>query len=95
MSWKTKKSRVLGCLDADMVEHEARITIDEKNLLATGDVTNAEVAKLLARASGNQHSQSLHHLDKHTMVNIVKTKDWYVKWYYIDPNIVFISVHKD
>jgi hypothetical protein len=78
-----------------MVEHEIRKAIDEKNLLATGGVTNADVAQLLARASGKEHSQSPHHFDKHTMVNIVKTKGWYVKWYYIEPNTVFISVHKD
>jgi hypothetical protein len=95
MSRKEEKFRVLECLKAGMVEHEARQTIDEKNLLATGGISKARVAQLLARASGKEHSQSPHHLDKHTMVNIVKTKGWYVKWYYIEPNTVFISVHNN
>jgi len=56
-----------------------------------------EVAEIIGRSRGNDYSSSLHHFDSSITVHIIKTRlaghNWYVKWYYVEPNSVFISVH--
>ena len=77
---------------------EARWDIDIKNLLLTGVVTAKQVADAIGRSSGKEYECSPHHFDENTEVHIIKTqqgdKSWYIKWYFISPNVVFISVHE-
>lgn len=91
------KHRVIHCLLEGRILHEARNTIDIKNLLATGDITAIEVAEILKKTKGTEHETSPHHLDSCVMVHIVKTRyarrNWYIKWYFLEPDAVFISVH--
>ena len=91
------KKQVIQCLESGYVLHEARDNIDVKNLLEVGDVSNEEVAQILKKARGNEHTSSPHHMDASVEVNVVKTRyakqDWYIKWYFIEPDAVFISVH--
>lgn len=91
------RRQVIQCLESGHVLHEARSNIDVKNLLQVGAVTSAEVVQILKKARGNEHSYSPHHMDANVDVNIVKTsyqgQNWYIKWYFIEPDAVFISVH--
>lgn len=56
-----------------------------------------EVASILGRSRGNEHATSPHHFDDSIEVHIVKTlhagQGWYIKWYFLEPDSVFISVH--
>ena len=91
------KRQVIDCLNKGRISHEQRNDIDVKNLLAIGQVSLEEVAAVIGRSRGNDYSSSPHHFDASISVHIIKTnqagQSWYVKWYFVEPNSVFISVH--
>ena len=97
MGFKEAKSLVISCLNSGQFYHEERNNIDVKNLLAIGAVSITDVVSIIGRARGNCYSTSPHHFDSNVDVHIIKTshlgKDWYVKWYFSEPDSVFISVH--
>jgi hypothetical protein len=33
-------------------------------------------------------------IDVHVIKTLYKTEQWYIKWYFIEPDAVFISVHQ-
>ena len=99
MGYRQAKKQVLECLINGRVEHELdRGEIDIKNLLSTGVVTAAQVADAIGRSSGTEYECRRHHLNEMIEVHIIKTQHgdrfWYIKWYFISPNVVFISVHE-
>ncbi|WP_440905324.1 hypothetical protein ACMZOO_03030 [Catenovulum sp. SX2] len=97
MGFKDAKAQVLSCLESGNILHEARGDIDIKNLLSTGQISIEDVTNILKRARGNQYECSSHHVINTIDVHIIKTnhqgKHWYIKWYFVEPNSVFISVH--
>ena len=97
MGFKDAKQQVIQCLREGNILHEARGNIDVKNLLSTGSVSVEHVIEIIARARGDSHTSSPHHFDACIEVNIINTKhggeDWYIKWYFLEPDSVFISVH--
>ncbi|GFD68745.1 hypothetical protein KUL106_20080 [Alteromonas sp. KUL106] len=97
MGYKEIKRQVIYCLNKGYVSHEQRNDIDVKNLLAIGQVSLDEVAEIIGRSRGNEYSSSPHYFDDRITVHIIKTRrgghSWYVKWYFVEPNSVFISVH--
>lgn len=98
MGFKEVKNKVIWCLDNGHVLHEERDNIDINNLLSTGAVSLSEVASIIGRTRGNTYSSSPHHFDTEIDVHVIKTthsgQNWYIKWYFIEPDCVFISVHK-
>ena len=97
MGFKNVKSQVLACLTSGNILHEQRRTIDVKNLLVTGQVSENDVSDAIARTKGTEYEVSKHHAISTIDVHIVKTRyqgqNWYIKWYFIEPDSVFISVH--
>ena len=97
MGFKDAKRQVIECLNNGLVSHEQRNNINVKNLLAVGQVTLDEVANIIGTSKGDSYSYSPHHFDSSITVHVVKTKragqNWYIKWYFVEPNSVFISVH--
>ena len=63
----------------------------------TGQMSVDRVTDIVSQTRGNEHGESPHHLDSTINVHVIKTsfqgKSWYIKWYFIEPNSVFISVH--
>jgi hypothetical protein len=107
MKFTEARRRIIQALREGSYQHEARDVVEGKNLLATGDVTSAEVAELLQRCRGDQHESQPHHFDDQVLVHFFKPtrqgEQWYIKAYLIgdpddeddDPRVaVFISVHK-
>ena len=103
VGFKEAKERAIKALRSGDVAHEARGDIDDKNLLLTGEVSADEVARLLSRCRGTQHSSSPHHLDPSIEVHVFRPVDrdvagketrWYIKLYFLDPDAWFISVHR-
>ena len=86
---------MLECLSEGHFQHEQRDNIDVKNLMATGLITTREVFDLLKKARGNDHTESPHHSHQTITVNVVKIRNWYIKWYFLEPDVVFISVHEE
>ncbi|MFT4925499.1 MAG: hypothetical protein ACI8WB_001592 [Phenylobacterium sp.] len=97
MGFKAVKDKVINCLKTGNIYHEIRHDVDIKNVLSTGVVTADEVAAIIGRSRGDSYSSSPHHLDCNIDVHIVKTKfagfNWYIKWYFLEPDAIFISVH--
>ena len=94
IGFKEAKRRLLAALDSGNYQHEARSGIVTKNLLQTGQVSAQTLAALVLRCSGQHHSSSPHHLIGSVEVHVFRRDGWYVKFYFIDPDTIFISVHK-
>ncbi|NOQ50745.1 MAG: hypothetical protein GQ578_00790 [Desulfuromonadaceae bacterium] len=97
MGFKQAKTEVIDCLTHGRIKHEQRGNIDIKNLLAIGAVTPEQVADLIAKARGGDYRCSPHHFDRKVLVHTVKVQhmgsNWYIKWYFLEPDAIFISVH--
>jgi hypothetical protein len=97
MGFKQVKTKVLECLKTGHILHEERDSIDIKNLLSTGVVSVEEVMEIIGRARGNDYSSSPHHFDDKIDVHVINTtclgRSWYIKWYFTEPDSVFISIH--
>jgi hypothetical protein len=95
MGFTKVKNTVIKALSAGTYNHELRAgRIDEKNKLATGEVTPAFVANLIKRSTGANYSCSPHHKAPAIEVHVITKNDWYVKFYFLEPDTVFISVHQ-
>jgi len=79
------------------IVHEPRTDQAKKNLLANGVVTCAEVLAVARAANGTDYKEDAHDQDASIVVHIIRRAhqgiDWYIKWYCIEPNVTFISVH--
>ena len=93
---KDIREKVIDCLESGRIQHDTDRSgnIDEKNLLVTGQVSVEEVIVLIKKTKGGQFETSKHHLDKTIDVYVFKPSGWYIKCYFIEPDIFFISVHK-
>lgn len=101
MGFSSAKRSLLAALKAGKFQHETRGVLNEKNLLAVGDVSVDEVIGIVKRARGQDYSASPHHWDPTTMVHVfrptVEETRWYVKAYFLDTPegiAVFISIHR-
>lgn len=88
------KHKILNALDAGNYQHVQRDSIDEKNLLAIGEITVGELKKVIISSNGTGYSSSPHHQDMSIEVHVIKKDPWYIKFYFIEPGAWFISVHK-
>ncbi len=103
MSFRQARDQAICAIEEGRIQHEARDEIDEKNMLLTGDVTPEQVVRLLKACRGSQYACSPHHLlpdiDVHVFrpeARLGSTSDkqhWYIKLYFLDPDLWFISVH--
>lgn len=98
MGFKKEKEEVLKRLLSGNYLHEARSNISEKNLLQTGKISAETAAEIISKARGGDYSTSPHHFANDIEVHILQkvtyeTKSWYIKWYYLEPDLFFISVH--
>lgn len=94
VGFKDVKKGVLKALADGAYQHVARNEIDVKNDLATGAVTAEEVIGVISRCNGTHHTMSPHHSDASVTVHVLKRDGWYIKFYFIERDTWFISVHK-
>lgn len=105
MGFRDARSRAIEAIESGNVQHEARSgAIDEKNLLQTGEVGSQFVARLLRQCRGTQYERSPHHFVPGVEVHVFRPElvvperkspqRWYVKLYFLEPDVVFISVHR-
>lgn len=98
MGFKDIKRIAIDCLKKGAFDHEARNDINVKNLFSTGVIDTDYVISLINKTSGKEYQSSPHHQENTIDVHILcPFKDgfyWYVKFYFIEPDIIFISVHK-
>lgn len=94
MGFKDAKSRVIKALENGDYSHEVRLNIDEKNKLQTGEVSADFVINIIKKCTGIDYETSPHHQDSSIDVHVLKKNSWYIKFYFVDPATVFISVHQ-
>ena len=88
------RQRLIRALTEGRFLHEARGQIETKNLLLMGLVSTDELLAVIRRCAGQHHSRSPHHAEPSINVHILRRDGWYVKFYFVDPDTIFISVHK-
>ena len=94
MGFKNIKMTVIEALRSGNFQHEARTDIEIKNLLATGVVDAGFVESILINCTNRHLATSPHDLDNTIDVHVVKKNGWYIKFYFGNPQTMFISVHQ-
>ncbi len=104
MGFKEIRCQAIQAIREGRIQHEARDEIEEKNLLLVGDLTIEQVIYLLNACRGMQYSFFPHHMVSNVNVHIFKPEakidstsekeSWYIKLYFLEPEIWFISVHR-
>jgi hypothetical protein len=93
--FKEAKRKAISALQNGSYLHDTdRSQIVTKNLLFTGAVSSNQVCDLIKRSNGQDHKSSCHHNNKTIQVHVIEREGWYVKFYFIDPDTFFISVHQ-
>lgn len=94
MAFTGVKFRVIKALKEGTYQHAARGSIEDKNALMTGDMSPDRLIGIISRCNGTHHESSQHHAFEGVEVHILKRDGWYIKFFFIDPDTVFISVHQ-
>ncbi len=94
MGFKQAKADVLDALQKGHYQHEVRSGAIDKNLLQTGAMSPVELSAIIGRCRGQHHSMSAHHQVPSITVHVLKRDEWYIKFYFIEPDTYFISVHQ-
>lgn len=93
--FRDAKRKVITALQSGAYQHEAtRSNVETKNLLLMGLVTAEQICDVLKRCQGQDHQSSPHHQAPSIEVHIIQRDGWYIKFYFVDPDTVFISVHQ-
>ena len=64
MGFREERERLITALDEGRFQNEIRGAVEEKNLLAIGEVSAQEVIGMLRRCRGDQHRSSPHNRDR-------------------------------
>jgi len=94
IGFKEAKQRLITALRGERYRHAARKAVQSKNLLQTGEITPDALCEIVMRCQGQDYQSSRHHRDKNVEVHILRRDGWYIKFYFVDPVTIFISVHK-
>jgi hypothetical protein len=92
MGFNEVKKLLIDALKNGSFQNEARDA--SKNLLATGDFSVDDLMDLIKKSSGSNHQSSPHHQDGNIDVHVIQARGWYIKFFFLDPDVIFISVHQ-
>ena len=97
LGFRDIKKQIIECIKTGKVQHEIREA--EKNLYAHGDLSDEEVINIIKNCRGDNYEKRKHHISSLGDVHILKPKGkydgYYIKFYFIEPDVWFISVHLD
>lgn len=94
IGFREAQRAVIAALEAGEYQHVSRGDIDVKNLLAAGEVSASEVAQVVRSCRGIHYTSSPHHAVDAIEVHVLKRDGWYIKFFFIEPDTWFISVHQ-
>lgn len=92
--FRKARRQVIAALESGNYLHVSRGDIEVRNLLATGAVSASEIVDIIRSCKGTHHSSSPHHSVAAIEVHVIKRLGWYIKFYFIEPDTWFISVHQ-
>lgn len=97
MGFSEIKKKVITCVEQGKAQSTPRSDKGEKNLFLTGEKSAADVVSMLNKTKGTQYSSAPHNtvngIDIHIFKPLIGHEEWYIKFYFIDPECIFISVH--
>ena len=88
------KQEVIKCIQMDLVQHETRT--NSKNLYASGELSNEDMIEIIKSCRGDCYEKQRHHfldIDIYIMKLKGRYDGLYVKFYFIEPDVWFVSVH--
>lgn len=95
MGFKEVKERAIQCIKWDHVRHVVRDL--DKNLFAAEALSAEEMVRIIGSCGGDCYEIDKHHFLK-TDVHILKPRGkydgLYIKFFFVEPDILFISVHQ-
>jgi hypothetical protein len=95
LGFKEVKERAIQCIKSNHVRHVERDL--GKNMFAAGDLSPEEMIQIIDFCRGDCYETNKHHLFN-TEVHILKPRGkydgWYIKFFFVEPDILFISVHQ-
>jgi len=94
MGFNEIKQKVIKCIQMNLVQHETRT--NSKNLYASGELSDEDVIDILKSCRGDCYEKQRHHfldVDIHIMKPKGRYDGLYVKFYLIEPDVWFVSVH--
>lgn len=94
MNFDEVKNKILTALRVGFYQHEVRRNISAKNKLQTGEVSAGFVSLLIAGSTTHDYRCSPHHQDASVDVHVISRNAWYIKFYFLDQDTIFISVHQ-
>lgn len=94
LGFKVAKYKAIEALRSGNYQIAARRNLDEKNLLSTGAVTESDLIAIIERCGGQHHERCPHDQIPQIDVHILRRDGWYIKFYFIDPDTFFLSVHR-
>lgn len=92
--FRKARAEVIAALESGNYQNVSRAAIEVKNLLATGAVSAGEVADIVRSCRGMHHSSKPHHTITSLEVHVLKRHGWYIKFFFIEPDTWFVSVHQ-
>ena len=95
IGFREAKKWVIAALESGDYQHVSRDDIETKNLLEIGAVSTADLVNVILKCRGQHHSSSPHHSSvENVEVHLLERDGWYIKFYFVDFEPFFISVHQ-
>ncbi|MDR0306730.1 MAG: type II toxin-antitoxin system MqsR family toxin [Chitinispirillales bacterium] len=95
MAFNEVKVKAIDCIKNGHVRHIERDI--GKNMFAVGDFTPEEMILIIGACRGDWYNSRKHHfleVDVHILKPRGKYDGLYIKFFFIEPDILFISVHE-
>jgi hypothetical protein len=94
LGFKEVKEKAIECIRNGHVRHVERDV--GKNMFAAGAFTPEEIMQIIGSCRGDCYQTDKHHLlkvDVHILKPRGKHDGLYIKFFFVEPDILFISVH--
>ena len=94
MAFNEVKIKAIACIKDGRVRHVERDV--DKNMFASGEFAPEDMIQIIGACRGDDYSTGRHHFldaDVHILKPKGKYDGLYIKFFFIEPDIMFISVH--
>lgn len=94
IGFREAKRRAIEALRNKTYQIAERREIETKNLLYGNSISEEDVIEIISKCRGQDHEMRPHDMVKTVDVHILRKDGWYIKFYFLDPETFFLSVHR-
>lgn len=94
IGFREAKQRAIEALRNKTYQIAERREIETKNLLYGNSISEEYVIEIISKCRGQDHEMRPHDMVKTVDVHIFRKDGWYIKFYFLDPETFFLSVHR-